>query len=333
MKKILILGKGRIGRAVKYYLRKQSLNIKVSFFNNEKDIKNSDLLISALPGDVGELGLKLALKFKKDLIDISDLEHSFYLKNKKKIKEKGILVIPLAGFSPGLVNFICGRESKENKVKEIEISAGSLSPKSFFFPFLWCFEDLIEGHQSKATVLRNGKKIKVSPFSDYRKEKIEKIDAESYLAEGLCSLIDTLKVKNMSYRVIRNLGFSYFFKYLDGYGFLNDQNIDFTKKILESRKQDNLTLGEIRIKVAKKQILWKMKTFSKKNEKLNSMQKITAIFPVALAKELLRGNISQKGLVFPEQLGEDSPLFKEIFKELKKEIFIKHFLKTSKIHL
>ncbi len=332
MKKILILGKGRMGKAIDYYLKKQSLNIKVDFFNNEKDVKNSDLLISALLGDVGELGLKLALKFKKDLIDISDLDYSFYLKNKKKIKDKRILVIPFAGFSPGLVNFICGREVKENKVKEIEILTGSLSKQKYSFPFLWCFDDLIEGHQLKATLIKNGKKIKVPPFSNYRKEKIEKIKAESYLAEGLCSLIDTLKVKNMSYRVVRNFGFSYFFKYLEGYGFLNDQNIDFTKKILESRKQDNLTLGEIRIETAKKQILWKMKAFSKKNEKLNSMQKITAIFPVVLAKELLKGNISQKGLIFPEQLGEDNPLFKEIFKELKKEIFIKHFINTQKIH-
>lgn len=320
--KIVIFGKGRIGKAVKYYLKKLNLDIKVGFLNKDADAKNCDLIIAALPGDVGELGLKLALKFKKDLIDISDLEHSFYLKNKKKIKDKGISVIPFAGFSPGLVNFICGREVKENKVNEIEILTGSLSKQKSSFPFLWCFDDLIEGHQLKASLMKNGKKIKTSPFSDYRKEKIEKIDAESYLAEGLCSLIDTLKVKNMSYRVVRNFGFSDFFKYSENYGFFNDKNIDFTKKILESKKQDNLTLGEIRIKTAKKQILWKMKTFSKKNEKLNSMQKITAIFPVALAKQLLKGNISQKNLIFPEQLGEDKSLFKEIFKELKKEISI-----------
>jgi len=323
MKKILILGKGRIGKAIDYYLKKQSLNIKVDFFNNEKDAKKSDLLISALPGDVGELGLKLALKFKKDLIDISDLEHSFYLKNKKKIKEKGILVIPFAGFSPGLINFICGREVKENKVNEIEILTGSLSKQKSSFPFLWCFDDLIEGHQLEVTLIKNGKKIKASSFSDYRKEKIEKIDAENYLAEGLCSLIDTLKVKNMSYRVVRNFGFSSFFKYLESFGFFNDQNIDFTKKILESKKQDNLTLGEIRIKTAKKQILWKMKAFSKKNEKLNSMQKITAIFPVALARELLKGNISQKGLIFPEQLGENEKLFQIVSKRAAKEISAK----------
>ena len=317
--KVLILGKGRIGKAVKYYLKKLNFDIRVSFLNKGTDIKNCDLIISALPGDVGEKALKLALKHKKDLIDIADLDHSFYLKNKKKIKQKGILVIPFAGFSPGLINFICGKEVKENKVDEIEILAGSLSKQKSSFPFLWRFDDLIEGHELKATFIKNGKKIKVSPFSDYKKQRIEKIEAETYLAEGLGSLTDNLKVKNMSYRIIANLGFYEFFKALDNEDLLEDENIEATGKKLESKKQDNLTIGIIRIKTDKKEITWKMKTFSEKNEALNSMQKITAVFPAVLAKEILKGNIAQKGLIFPEQLGQDKNLFKKIISQIKKQ--------------
>lgn len=318
--KIIIFGKGRIGKAVKYYFGKLNLDMKVGFLNKDTDARNCDLIIAALPGDVGEIALKLALKYKKNLIDISDVEHSFYFKNRKKIEKKEILVVPQAGFSPGLINFICGREVKENKVNEIEISAGSLSTKEFSFPFLWCFDDLIETHQLKPTLIKNGKKIKTSPFSDFRQEKIKNIEAENYLDEGLCSLIDTLKVKNMSYRVLRNFGFKYFFKYLENYGFFKDKNIDTTRKILEAKKQDNLTIGEIRIRAGKNKIIWKMETFSKKNELLNSMQKITAIFPVLLAKEVLEGNITQKGLVFPEELGKDKILFKKIISQIKKQI-------------
>lgn len=318
--KVLILGKGRIGKAVKYYFKKQNLNIKVGFLNKDAEVRNCDLIISALPGDVGEKALKLALKYKKDLIDIADVDHEYYFKNKKNIKEKGILVIPQAGFSPGLVNFICGREVKKNKVKEIEILAGSLSEQKNSFPFLWCFEDLIEGHQLKATIIKNGEKIKKLAFSDYKKQRIEKIEGESYLAEGLGSLIDNLKVKNMNYRIIRNLGFHEFFKALDDEDLLEDENIKATGKKLEAKKQDNLTIGIVKIKTSKKNIIWKIKTFSKKNELLNSMQKITAIFPAVLVKELLKGNISQKGLVFPEKLGEDKVLFKKIISQIKKQI-------------
>ncbi len=322
--KVLILGKGRIGRALSYYLKKQNLNVEVSFFNDEKDIEKADLLISALPGDIGELGLKLALKFKKDLIDIADLDYEFYLKHEKKIKKTGILVIPFAGFSPGLVNFICGREVKQNKVKQIEISAGSLSGQKNSFPFLWCFEDLIEGHQLEPVLIKNGKRVKVKPFSDYKKQKIQGIDSETYLAEGLGSLIDNLKIKNMSYRIIRNLGFYEFFKSLNNKNLLEDENIKSTAKKLESKKQDNLTVGIIKIKTDKKQITWEMKSISKKNESLNSMQKITAIFPAVLAKEVLSKNISQKGLFFPEQLGQDNKgLFEKIISQIKIQVSLK----------
>jgi len=322
--KVLVLGKGRIGKALIHYLGHEKNKIKACFFNTEQDIKDADLIISALPGDVGQLALKLALKHKKDLIDIADLDYEFYLKNEKKIKKAGILVIPFAGFSPGLINFICGREVKQNKVKQIEISAGSLSKQKNSFPFLWCFEDLIEGHQLGPVLIKNGKRIKAKPFSDYRKQRIEKLDAESYLAEGLGSLIDNLKVKNMSYRIIRNLGFYEFFKSLENKDLLNEENIESIGRKLESKKQDNLTIGIIKIKTDKKEITWKMKSFSKKNELFNSMQKITAVFPVQLIKEILKGNIAQKGIIFPEYLGKDKDLFKRVIGQIQRQIFLSH---------
>ena len=319
MKKVLILGKGRIGKAVEYYLKKDSF-LRIDFFSDKTKIEDYSLLLGALAGEEGEKSLKLALRFGKDLIDISDVGYDFYLKYKKKIKEKGILVIPGCGFSPGLTNFICGREATDNDVREIEILAGTLSPKKFFFPFTWCFEDLIEGHKSKATLVRDGKKIKVEPFINYKKENIEGIEAESYLADGLDSLSKTLKVDNMSYRVLRPLGFFDFFRYLSDYGFLKKKNIDFTKKILESRKEDNLSIGIVKIKTKNEEISWKMKTFSKKNEKMNSMQKITSVFPVSLIKVLLKEKFGQKGLIFPEELGKDKKLFDAVIKLVRKDI-------------
>ena len=68
-----------------------------------------------MPNEAAEKGLKLALKYKKDLIDVSALPISFYLKFKKEILKKGIKVIPGCGFSPGLVNLIVGFESQNFK--------------------------------------------------------------------------------------------------------------------------------------------------------------------------------------------------------------------------
>jgi len=318
----LILGKGKIGQAIANFLRKNKATKKVAFFSNEKEVKNFDVLIGALPSEVAEKGLKLALKYKKDLIDISALPIPFYLKFKKEINKKGIKVIPGCGFSPGLVNLIVGLESQNLKrIKNIEISAGTLPKnKKFFFPFTWCFKDLIEQHLYPASIIKNGKKIKLPPFSGYKRERLKEArEFESYFIEEWSSLPRSLKLKNLSFRVIRPIGFFYFIQYLKNYGFFKKENLPFTKKILTSKKADNVTLALVKIDGAKKKIVWRIFSEAKKNEKLNSMQKITALISVIILNLLSQNKIKEKGIIFMEKIGRDKRLFKIILKELKKE--------------
>lgn len=313
------MGKGKIGEGIKHYLTQQRPSLRVDFFSREKDIKSAKLLISALSGENGEIGLNLALKFRKDLIDVSDLDPPFYLKNKRRIEARQIRVFPECGFSPGLTNLICGYESFFNKIKKIEILAGSLSKTKFFFPFLWCFEDLIEGHKIKANFVQNGKRLFLPPFSGYRKEKIKGREAESYFMDGLSSLPSTLKIKNMNYRVLRPFGFFYFFQFLNNQGFLDKNNLAFTKKILEKGKSDNTTLAKIHFFTEQNKISWEIRSFSRKEERFNSMQKATCVLPAIFAKFLLEKRIKDKGLLFLERVGEDKKLFREILSDIKKE--------------
>lgn len=333
--KVLILGKGNIGKAVSYYLKKFKVATKVAFFNNENEINNFDILIGALPSRTGERGLKLALKYKKDLIDVSAVDISFYLKLKKEILKKGIRVIPGCGFDPGLVNLILGFESQNfERINEIEISAGTLPANTeFFFPFTWCFEDLIEGHLLGAGLIKNGKSIDLPPFAGYKKEKLKGAgEFESYFIEEWNSLPYTLKPKNLSFRVIRPIGFFHFFQYLKNYGFFQKKNISFTKNLFGQKKADNTTLALIKISGAtkgkKREVSWKIFSFAKKDEFLNSMQKITAMVPVMIVKLFLRDKIEDRGILFMEEIGKNKDLFKEVLRELKKE---KSFLFSRKV--
>ncbi len=333
--KVLILGKGNIGRAVAFYLKKFKAAKRIAFFCNEKEVKNFDLLIGALPSETAEESLRLALKYKKDLIDVSALPISFYFKFKKDILDKGIKVIPGCGFSPGLVNLICGFEFQNfDKINNFEIAAGTLPKDSkFLFPFTWCFEDLIEQHLYKASIIKNGKKINLPPFSGYKKEKLKEVgEFESYFVEEWNTLFYSLKPKNISFRVIRPIGFFYFFQYLKNYGFLKKENLSFTKKILTRVKIDNITLATVKIsgtkKGKKKEIIWKLFSFAKAREKLNSMQKITGIIPAIMVKFLSDGKIVNKELIFMEDIGRDEELFKEILKEIKNEKSILFYSKS-----
>ena len=210
--KVLILGQGRIAGAVAYYLKQNNPAWTVSYLSSDREVRNADILIGALAGALGEKGLSLALKYKVNLIDISDIDPPFYLRRKKEIEKAGITVIPGCGFSPGLVNFILGREfSRLEGIKEIEIKAGSLSPRKLFFPFLWCFEDLVLEHQIPSWQMFSGKKKKFPAFAGYKKEEFFGIEAESYYcASGFENILDKAKLNNFSCRVVRPLGFSEF---------------------------------------------------------------------------------------------------------------------------
>ena len=333
--KVLILGKGNIGRAVSYYLKKFKVAKRVAFFDNENEINNFDILIGALPSRVGEMGLKLALKYKKDLIDISVVDIPFYLKFKKESLKKGIRVIPGCGFDPGLANLILGFESQNfEKIKKIEISAGTLPTNTkFFFPFTWCFEDLIEEHLFGASLIKNRKKINLPPFFGYKKEKLKEVgEFESYFIEEWSSLPHTLKPKNLNFRVIRPIGFFYFFQYLKNCGFFFSKRLSFTKNLLTQKKVDNITLALIRIsgtqKKQNREVFWKIFSSAKKNEFLNSMQKITAIVPAVIIKLLLKDKIKGRGILFMEEIGKNKDLFKEVLKEIKKE---KSFIFSRKV--
>jgi len=319
--RVLILGKGRVAKAINYYLKKNKAISKIAFFSNEKQVKNFDILIGALAGEIGEESLKLALKYKKNLIDLTDLEPEFYLKKKKEIEKRGIIVIPGCGFCPGLVNLILGYElSKQKNVKEIEVKAGTLSSKKFFFPFLWCFEDLILEHRIPSWQIISGKKVKFPPFAGYQKEIFSGIEAETYFAESeLEYFAKNYEIKNFKFRIIRPFGFFWFFQYLNNCGFLEKENLSKTKKILESKKEDNLTLAEIKILAAERKIIWQIKSFSKKGERLNSIQKITGLAPAIVTQFIFENKIRNKGILLMEDIAKDKNIFQKILGRFKKE--------------
>ncbi|MDD5669094.1 MAG: saccharopine dehydrogenase C-terminal domain-containing protein [Candidatus Omnitrophica bacterium] len=320
--RIRIIGSGRISKALLVYFKKFGLGNETAFLTDESQIRSCDVLVGVLPGGLGEKSLKLALRYGKDLIDLSDLDTDFYLQNKAAAERKKIKVIPGCGFCPGLVNLILGREIAVNSaIKEIEVKAGSLSPKRFYFPFLWCFEDLVLEFLLPSWQKIRGRKVNFPPFGGYREEIICGISSETYYAQsGFENLTRDLKIPTFTYRNIRPLGFSHMFRYLHNYGMFEKESLAVTKNLLERKTEDNVSLAEITIGASgNTKICWQIRSFSGKNENLNSMQKITALFTATMARMLLEGRIQGQGMLFCETVGKDEKLFNDVLRILRKE--------------
>jgi saccharopine dehydrogenase-like NADP-dependent oxidoreductase len=336
---VAIIGYGRIGRAVAYFLsRRQTIKSvgvidpalkknhpvlprKVSRISSEKALAGYDLIIGCLPGDIGGGCLTLALKYRKNLIDISDVDPPGYLKKLKQIQRSGITVIPGCGFSPGLVNAIMGKEFSELKhLDSIEVKAGSLSPSGPCYPFLWCFEDIVLEHRIPSWQMVASRKRLVPAFAGFQPERFFGIPAESYYcASGFENLLDIYKPKNCIVRVVRPKGFYDFFRFMEGYGYLSGEKAEETKRFLESQRRDNITFAEITAHAPHRNIIWIIKAESRRNEPLNSMQKITASVPSAMAALLLKGMVPGKGLLFMDELGKDRDLFDALLSEVRRQ--------------
>lgn len=319
--KVLIVGCGRIAHALRYYFKRCRFVKEASFLQKDSQARDCDLLVGALAGEIGKKCLSLALKYRKNLIDISDIDPPEYLKKQKEINKSGILVIPGCGFSPGLVNFILGAAiNKIPDICDIEVKAGSLSPKKFFYPFLWCFEDIVVEHTIGSWQVVSGEKKKFPVFEGYRREKNFGIDSESYYcASGFENILDKKRLDNLIVRVVRPLGFRDFFGFIQEAGFLKKENLMMTKTILESRKEANITFARLDIIGRTKKEHWLIKSFSGKNEELNSMQKITASFPAAVGELVMNGMIRQKGLLFLDELAKDEAIFDRLLRETRKK--------------
>ncbi len=301
---VLILGDGRIARAVAALVRSLSCVRRVAFFSPSQHVGDFDLLIGALPGELGQQGVRLALEFGKDLLDISDVDPPFYLRHRRAIDKAGITVIPGCGFSPGLVNALLGYElSRQAAVKSVEIKAGSLSRTKDYFPFLWCFEDLVLEHRIPSWQLVDGKQKRFRAFAGWQGERFLGIPAESYYcASGFENLLKKFPLRTFTTRVIRPRGFRAFFAYLNNYGFFSKARLPETKRVLEAVRRDNYTLATVSLRGREGQTCWSLQSFSRRQEPLNSMQKMTAALPTVIAEMVLSGALRRQGLLFMDEV-------------------------------
>lgn len=313
-KNILIIGNGRIARAVDFYLKASGCDSRLSGDVCRKDALAADLFVGSMPGDLGHIPLEAALKFRKDLVDISDMEPAYFLKHKRAIIRAGITVIPACGFCPGLVNFLVGREKRilGTAIRKINIMAGSLSDVPDYFPFLWCFEDLALEHTLSSEQIVGGRRLSFPAFAGYRHEAVDGIQAESYYTQsGFENMMDGLHLREFTYRVLRPRGFGVFYRFLRSEGFFAPGNMMATKAIVEKNVRKNITVGRIGISTPRTTVVWQMKSRSQSGAVLNSMQKITAATPAAVSRYVLARGLPA-GLFFMEDLAHDDALFRLI---------------------
>ncbi len=344
---ICILGAGNVGRLVAYDLSK---DFEVSVADKSKErlrlvedfamtheldasnfedlvgfMKKFDLIVGALPGKLGFSTLKTAIKARRDIVDVSFMPEN-PLELDAQAKEVGIRMIVDAGFAPGLSNILVGHiHAVLGKLDEGVINVGGL-PKNpqppLYHKVLFSPYDLIEEYTRPARIIRNGCLTSVDPLQDIKQVRIKDFEFESFVSDGLRTLLTTIKAENLCENTLRWKGHLERMKVLKELGFFDPENVESTMKVILPLMQfesDDFSIMEVYGRSGEQEIRYFM--YDEARDGFTSMARSTG-YITAITVRLMIKHDFEPGVIPPEYFGMEEKLFDEIIREVKKRNII-----------
>lgn len=358
MNKIVVLGAGMVGRAIAIDLAKkynvvsadiceESLrkldkydNIETikSDLSNKENVKNiikdSDLVVSAVPGFMGFETLKAIIEFGKDVVDIAFFPEDA-LQLDALAKKHNVTAIMDCGVAPGMSNAILGYHNTKMIVEDFEFYVGGL-PQKRILPFQYKAPfspiDVIEEYIRPARFVENSKIVIKPALSDTELIEFEDVGIlEAFNTDGLRSLIKTMKIPNMKEKTLRYPGYIDQIKLLRDYGFFQTEEveingkqirpIDLTSKLLISKwklEDDEPEFTVMKIIISgienNEKVKYIYELFDKFNKETqtSSMARTTGYSCTSAVELVLNGDYKEKGLFPPEFLGAKDNCLKKM---------------------
>lgn len=362
-KKIVVLGAGLVGGTIAIELSKQHSvtvadidNKKLLYLNRcygisyvqtdvtqrkilEKLVADADLVIGAVPGEIGYNVIKNVIEAGKDMVDISFLpEDALELNERAKYKKVSVAVD--CGIAPGVSNMILGYHNSIMKVDRYECVVGGLPVvrewpweyKAVFSP-----SDVIEEYVRPARFVENGQQIVKRALSDPELINFKNIGTlEAWNSDGLRSLLKTMKVPNMIEKTLRYPGTIEYLRVLRESGFFSQEEIDVngvkirpldvTSKLLMPKWE--LKKGEEDFTIMRSKVMgyendqsvgYEYLIFDKYDSKtgLHSMSRTTGFTCSAVVDIFMDGSFNKKGIITPEEIAGTSGLFARIMSYLE----------------
>jgi lysine 6-dehydrogenase len=257
VKKIVVLGAGRVGKAIAIDLKSNFQVVAADFNDHELNylvskhkiegvhadiskpenvkyiITDADMVISAVPGFLGYKTLKTIIECGKDVVDIAFFsEDPFDLDD--LAKKHHVTAVVDCGVAPGMGNIILGRYNKQMTVEKYECLVGGL-PVERHWPYeykaVFSPIDVIEEYIRPARYVQNGQIIVREALSDAELVNFPGIGTlESWNSDGLRSLIKTMKIPDMIEKTLRYPGTIQYLKVLRETGFFSYEPVDVNGK-------------------------------------------------------------------------------------------------------
>ena len=283
-------------------------------------LRRFDVAASALPHGVVHHSDLAAVEAGARMVNIAFEDEQMELD--QAARKSGALLIPGCGVAPGLGGVLLAHALKElGGGDEGHILVGGLPQKPappFDYRLVFSIVGLLREYIEEARVVRNGKLVRVMPFSSV--ESYEFPDPigrlEGFPTDGLASLVYTMKgMKTLDEITLRWPGHAEKIKLLMESGYLSKEKVKagategsplelswavLGKKLAEGDPRD-MTVMRVMAKGKRGTTVYDMVDRYDEQNQISSMGKTTAYTASIVAQMVGAGRVTGKGVVPPEQ--------------------------------
>jgi len=288
-------------------------------------VEGADLVLGSVPFSIGYAMLEGVIRAGKNVVDISYfLEDPFDLDN--LAKEKGVTAVVDCGVAPGMANIILGDHARKMKVTRYECYVGGI-PKARNAPFGYKAPfpalEVLEEYAESSRRVEDGKVIAEPMLSETATIDFEEVGSLACLnSDGLRTLIRTMDIPDMVEKTLRYPEHAEVMRIFRDAGFLNlspiqvkgvsVRPIDVTASLLSPRwkyepGEADLTVMRLVISGEEdgKPATYTYDLYDEYDPATGtlSMARTTGYTCTAVARLVLDGEYSQKGISPPEFVG------------------------------
>jgi len=362
--KITVLGAGLVGRAIVYDLagidgftvtaadqdisRLELLPDEIVKIHGditkdehlERALAETEMVVNAVPGSLGFGVLKKVIEFGKNVVDIA-----FFPEDMKELnslaKKRGVTVVCDMGIAPGMSNILAASAAREfDQVEQVAVYVGGLPvirQKPFEYKAPFSPADVLEEYTRPARLKVNNHVVTKAPLTDYELIDFEDIGTlEAFNTDGLRSLLENLKAKNMIEKTLRYPGYAEKIQLLKQSGFFDEKMIeidgakvrpiDFTSRLLfplwKLRPGErDMTVMRVKVSGLKnnklKSVQWDLFDEYDMSSGFHSMARTTGYAATAAVKLIAEGEYTRRGVSAPELLAQKDEAVQKILNHLE----------------
>jgi len=344
--KALVLGGGKMGRAIAYDLVKSGAEVQIGDVNiehirsshllegvefmrvdatNAHDVeqamKKKDVVVSALPYDFNYKMAKMAIKCNTNFCDLGG--NMAIVKNELSLheaaKKAGVTIVPDCGLAPGMTNVIASYLIKKADAREMHIRVGGLpqNPEPpLNYALVFSVHGLVNEYIEKAKIIKDGKVAEVESLTgleDISFPEFEGLEA-FYTSGGTSTLPETFygTLDELDYKTIRYKGHCEKIKFLRDMGFFDGGYRQFTEEVIEkalNKKVDDVVLARW-VASGERSMVADMVDYCSGD--ISAMMRTTGFPTSIIAQMIVDGSIEKRGALPPEKCVPPEKFIKEL---------------------